>query len=187
MLSDEKQPNRGRPMTRIIAFLGNPGREYERSRHNAGWMVADLLTERYALSWQEKFSGRLALLTTAGRKVRLLKPAAFMNRSGISVSRALSYFSIDPKECVVVHDDLELAFGRVVFKKGGGTGGHNGLKSIIGQLGTKDFGRLRIGIGRPSRGSVSSYVLSRFSAEEEAELPGILEAAADLLMDEIRE
>jgi PTH1 family peptidyl-tRNA hydrolase len=172
-------------MAEMIAFLGNPGREYERSRHNVGWMVADLLTHRYGLSWQDKFDGRLALLATEGRKLRLLKPMTFMNRSGQSVVRALSFFSIEPEECVVVHDDLELGFGKIVFKSGGGTGGHNGLKSIISHLGTRDFGRIRIGIGRPSRGSVSSYVLSRFTPEEEAELPGILEGAADLLTEEV--
>ena len=167
----------------MIAFLGNPGREYERSRHNAGWMAADVLTLRYSLSWQEKFNGRLALLAFPAVKLRLFKPTTFMNRSGLSISRALSYFSLDPGECIVVHDDLELAFGRIDFRRGGGTGGHNGLKSIVEQLGTKDFGRLRIGIGRPSRGSVSSYVLGRFSPEEEAELPDILEKAADLLIE----
>lgn len=171
-------------MMKLIAFLGNPGREYERSRHNIGWMVADLLTDRYGLSWQEKFSGKLALLAAQRCKVSLLKPATFMNRSGMSVSRALSFFSVDPDECTVVHDDLELAFGRVDLKHGGGTGGHNGLKSISQELGTNEFGRLRIGIGRPARGSVSSYVLGRFSSEEEAELPEILERAAAVLLEE---
>lgn len=166
-------------MIRLVVFLGNPGREYEKTRHNVGWMVADSLS--FSLAWREKFKGLLA--ERSG--VRFLKPATFMNRSGESVIACASFFRIAAPEILVVHDDLELTFERVDLRDGGGLAGHNGLKDIARVLATRDFGRLRVGISRPKRGNPSGYVLSRFSPEEEALLPGVLSHAAGLLEERL--
>lgn len=161
-----------------MVFLGNPGKSYARTRHNVGWMTADHIESGIGpFPWREKFN---ALVAKSGT-VQLLKPQIFMNRSGESVQRAASFFSIDPGETLVIHDDLELGFGTVRFERGGGLHGHNGLKSIRRHLGTADFFRLRIGIGRPLRGTPSDFVLSRFSADEEARLPHILNEAGDTI------
>ena len=164
-------------MIRLVVFLGNPGKEYERTRHNIGWMVADALPFASGLSWREKFKG----LTASRLGTTFLKPTTFMNRSGESVAACASFFHIRAEEILVVHDDMERPFGRIELRLGGGLGGHNGLKDIVRTLGTPDFVHLRCGISRPARGTPSSHVLGRFAPEEEAELPGILERAAALL------
>ncbi len=162
-------------MIKLIAFLGNPGKTYELTRHNVGWMVAH---EAFAsIAWSEKFSAKIAKEGTT----HLLKPLTFMNESGRSVGLASSYFGIKANEVLVVCDDLELKFGTLKFQQGGGLQGHNGLKSIQSALGSGEFWRLRIGIGRPKHGSVSSFVLSRFTPEEEISLPLVLQEATRLL------
>lgn len=167
-----------------VVFLGNPGKEYEKTRHNAGWMVADGWPD--PLAWQEKFKGRWTSVLGVGGKVPFLKPLTFMNLSGESVRALVDFFKIDPEALLVVHDELELPFGEVRFQKGGGLGGHNGLRSLKQHLGTQDFHRLRIGIGRPPRGDVSSFVLSRFSADEEAVLPRTLDQAVAILRQQLQ-
>ncbi len=162
---------------RLVVFLGNPGKEYERTRHNIGWLVADALPFASELAWREKFKG----LTSTRAGTTFLKPTTFMNRSGESVAACASFFRIAPGEMLVVHDDMERPFGRVELRSGGGLGGHNGLRDIVRVLGTPDFVRLRCGISRPARGNPSSHVLGRFSPEEEAELPEMLSQAAALL------
>jgi PTH1 family peptidyl-tRNA hydrolase len=160
-------------MVRLIVFLGNPGTSYRRTRHNVGWLLAEKIAG--TVEWREKFNGEWVLAELWNRQLHLLKPGLYMNRSGESVSAAARFFRIPPGETLVVHDEIELPFGELSLRLGGGTAGHNGLRSIVEHAGTPDFFRLRIGISRPQRGSVSSYVLSRFSSDEEILLPRILE------------
>ncbi|MBA3718063.1 MAG: aminoacyl-tRNA hydrolase [Actinobacteria bacterium] len=156
----------------LVAGLGNPGREYERTRHNAGWMVADELARRTDASFRSKFSGRLAEARLGEHRLALLKPETFMNESGRSIGAALRFFKLSPGDLVVAHDDVDLEPGRLQARLGGGLAGHNGLRSIAQALGTQDFLRLRIGVGRPGRGDrrpVADYVLSPFEDEVDAE------------------
>jgi peptidyl-tRNA hydrolase, PTH1 family len=171
-------------MIQLAAFLGNPGRQYAQTRHNVGWMVLERLIGSVSPAWQTKFKGEYMRYTVpgAGHTVWLLRPSIYMNKSGESVQAAAAFFKLEPRELLVVHDDLESAFGTVTHKQGGGLGGHNGLKSVAQSLGSREFHRLKIGISRPPRGSVSSYVLSRFDESEEAELPEILDTAVSELL-----
>jgi PTH1 family peptidyl-tRNA hydrolase len=156
----------------LVAGLGNPGRKYERTRHNAGWLVLDELARRHGGSWRSKFRGSLAEVRTDGRRVALLKPETYMNESGRSIAEAARFFKVDPGALLVVHDDVDLVPGRLQARQGGGLAGHNGLRSLAQHLGTQDFLRLRIGIGRPGRGdprSVADWVLAPFAPEEDAE------------------
>ena len=168
-------------MIKLITFLGNPGKQYEQTRHNVGWMVADEMSLISEFDWQKKFKGRFCQKNIGGNKVYFLKPETFMNKSGESVRSIMQFFKIDPVELLVVHDEIEMDFGYVGFKKGGGLAGHNGLRSISNLLGTRDFYRYRIGVSRPPHGNVSSYVLSKFSSDEQIVLVDYLSKAADLL------
>jgi len=156
----------------LVAGLGNPGREYERTRHNVGWMVADELARRHGGSWRGKFSGRLAEVRMDGARVALLKPETYMNESGRAVGPALRFYKLDPGALLVVHDEGDFDLGRLQARSGGGLAGHNGLRSIAQLLGTQDFLRLRVGVGRPGRGdrrSLSDFVLSNFEPQDEPE------------------
>ena len=164
-------------MISLIAFLGNVGREYERTRHNAAWIAADQLHICAGLSWQHKFRGlygRFPPSLTGGQAVHALKPETYMNLSGEAVGEAAQFFKIPPEEILIVHDELELPPAALSLKWSGGLGGHNGLRSVKAALGTADFWRLRIGIGRPGGKKSSSaehpdiagYVLSPFSQAE---------------------
>jgi PTH1 family peptidyl-tRNA hydrolase len=149
--------------------LGNPGRSYERTRHNAGYLVADELVRRHGGSWRKKKRAETAPVSWGPKAVTLLKPTTFMNNSGSAVG------DYRPEDLIVVHDDLDLEAGAVRVKVGGGAGGHNGLRSIIGRLGS-EFVRVRIGIGRPPVGvTVTDYVLSRMDSVVKDAIP----AAAD--------
>jgi PTH1 family peptidyl-tRNA hydrolase len=170
-------------MIKMIVFLGNPGQEYANTRHNAGWLCCDYIKQVQYENWQKKFKGSWLSYGTGENKVIFLKPETFMNKSGESLVAAMVFFKIQAKEVLVVHDDLEQKFGTISFKSGGGLGGHNGLKSIATLCGTQDFHRFRIGIGRPVHGSVSSWVTSRFSKEEEIHLPLILDKSAAMVMN----
>jgi PTH1 family peptidyl-tRNA hydrolase len=164
----------------LVAGLGNPGREYERTKHNVGWLVVDELARRHGGSFRSKFSGSLAEVRLDERKVGLLKPETYMNESGRSVRAAVNFFKVDPAALVVVHDDVDLEPGRLQARLGGGLAGHNGLRSLAQHLGTQDFLRLRIGVGRPGRGDprpVADYVLSPFDAE--VDVDGLVARAAD--------
>ena len=156
----------------LVVGLGNPGREHERDRHNVGWMVVDELARRTDARWRGKFSGQLAEVRLDGLRLALLKPETFMNDSGRSVAAAARFFKVEPEAMLVVHDDVDLEPGRLQARAGGGLAGHNGLRSLAQALGTQDFLRLRIGVGRPGRGdrrSVANYVLSSFDAEQDPE------------------
>jgi len=165
---------------KLICFLGNTGARYQRSRHNLGWMLADYLWRQEA--WKEKFNG----LYLSQGQLTLLKPRTMMNRSGQSVQAALSFFKLEPEDLLVVHDDLELSFGDFAWKKGGGLAGHNGLKSIEQHLKSRNFLRLRMGIGRPSRAPVASWVLQPFDSIEEARLEDFLAQTGKSLQDWVR-
>ncbi len=154
---------------KLIVGLGNPGSEYAKTRHNAGfWWVDQLCAkERVALKAEKKFHGAAARINMAGHELWLLEPMTFMNVSGRAVQALSMFYKIMPNEILVVHDELDLPPGTVKMKPGGGPGGHNGLKDIIAQLGTPDFWRLRIGIGHPGdRNAVINYVLRAPRAEE---------------------
>jgi peptidyl-tRNA hydrolase, PTH1 family len=154
----------------LVVGLGNPGREHERDRHNVGWMVMDELARRLDGRWRAKFSGQLAEVRLDGLRLALLKPETFMNDSGRSVGAATRFFKVEPKALLVVHDDVDLDPARLQARAGGGLAGHNGLRSLAQALGTQDFLRLRIGVGRPGRGdrrSVAAYVLAPFELEED--------------------
>lgn len=164
----------------LVAGLGNPGREYERTRHNAGWLVLDELARRHGGSWRSKFSGSLAEVRLGELRLALLKPETYMNESGRSVGAAARFFKVPPEQVLVVHDDVDLEAGRLQARSGGGLAGHNGLRSLAQHLGSQDFLRLRIGVGRPGRGdprSVSDWVLARFAPEEDAD--ALVARAAD--------
>ena len=156
----------------LVVGLGNPGREYARHRHNAGRMVLDELARRHGASWKGKFSGQLAEVRVDGHRVALLKPETFMNESGRSVAAAARFYKVEPDAILVVHDEIDLEPGRLQARFGGGLAGHNGLRSIAQHLGTKDFMRLRVGVGRPGRGdrrAPADYVLSNFEPADDAE------------------
>ena len=164
---------RGEPASTLdllVVGLGNPGREHERDRHNVGWMVVDELARRTEARWRGKFSGQLAEVRLDGLRLALLKPETFMNESGRSVAAAARFFKVEPNALLVVHDDVDLEAGRLQARAGGGLAGHNGLRSLTQSLGTQDFLRLRLGVGRPGRGdqrSVADYVLSPFESQED--------------------
>ena len=153
----------------LVAGLGNPGRDYARTRHNVGWLVVDELARRHGGSFRSKFSGRLAEVRLGDSlRLGLLKPETYMNESGRSVGAATRFFKTDAERLVVVHDDVDLEPARLQVRRGGGLAGHNGLRSIAQHVGSQDFLRVRIGVGRPERGDrrpVADYVLSEFEPE----------------------
>ncbi len=169
----------------LLTLLGNPGRQYRNTRHNLGWMIEEYLPPDVSLAWQKKFNGLYCQTRIGEGKLLLLKPETYMNRSGASVRAASAFFKVPPEKIIIAHDDIELPFGTLSFRKGGGLGGHNGLRSITKDLGTRDFFRFRLGIGRPERGDVSSHVLGRFSSLEETSLPDYLSGAVRILIQVI--
>jgi len=172
----------------LVAGLGNPGREYEQTRHNVGWMVLDELVRRHDGSWRSKFSGSLAEVRLGDKRLAFLKPETYMNESGRSVGAAVRFFKTDPSGLLVVHDDVDLDPGRLQARLGGGLAGHNGLRSLAQQLGSQEFLRLRVGVGRPGRGDrrpVSDYVLSPFEPELDVDaLVGRAAAAVEAIAAE---
>jgi PTH1 family peptidyl-tRNA hydrolase len=156
----------------LVVGLGNPGREHEADRHNAGWMVVDELARRHGGSYRSKFSGKLAEVRLGDLKLALLKPETYMNLSGNSLGAAARFFKLPTEQIVVVHDDVDLEPGRIQLRLGGGLAGHNGLRSIRQALGSAEFLRVRLGVGRPGRGDrrpVADYVLTPFEPDEDAE------------------
>ncbi|MCE1195265.1 aminoacyl-tRNA hydrolase [bacterium] len=153
-------------MIRLYAFLGNYGKEYSGNRHNVAWQFLEALPFAGNLSWERKFKGKVASRELEGGRVWFLKPETYMNNSGESVGELMRFYRLEPAEVLAVHDELEMAFGAFGFKFSGGLGGHNGLRSMEKHLGTRDFARLRFGIGRPAHDDVAGYVLSDFSGAE---------------------
>ena len=170
----------------LITLLGNPDREHRNNRHNLPWLLADQLVTDNSC-WTEKFKGICSPYSFSGKRLFLLKPHTYMNSSGESVQKALHFYKYAPENLLVIHDELELPFGVSELRFGGGLGGHNGLRSVKQQLGTPDFWRLRLGIGRPARGSVHSFVLSDFNPEERSQLTDYLRGVAGTLQNFLRE
>ncbi len=167
----------------LIVGLGNPGLRYVDTRHNVGFLVVDTLARRHMATVSKQQHGALTGDARFGtHKVHLVKPQSFMNRSGGPVGQMASFYKVAPDQIIVVHDELDLPFGTVRIKKGGGHGGHNGLRDIQAKLGTRDFLRIRVGISRPPEGwDTANYVLGRWSTEEAASLPDVLSLAADVV------
>ena len=168
---------------KIVVGLGNPGREYAATRHNLGFMVVDELARRLAASdGRSRFRSVLVEAFDDGQKIVLVKPQTYMNLSGSSVREVLHWYKSSIGELLVVVDDIDLPLSGMRLRPRGGSGGHNGLKSIIAELGTEEFSRLRIGIGRGT-GQATRQVLTRFSVEEERLLPDIIRSAADCVLE----
>lgn len=166
----------------LVVGLGNPGPEYERTRHNVGFLVADVLAERVGarFSVHKKSGADLVQARLDGAQVLIAKPRTYMNLSGRPVAALAKFFSVPPERVIVIHDELDLGFGTLRLKQDGGEGGHNGLRSISSALGTKEYLRVRIGIGRPpGRQDPADFVLKPFGTAERKELPVLIEEAAD--------
>ncbi|HDR8243225.1 TPA: aminoacyl-tRNA hydrolase [Bacillus cereus] len=166
---------------KLIVGLGNPGREYELTRHNIGFMAIDELAKRWNISLNEqKFKGVFGAGFVNGEKVILLKPLTYMNLSGESIRLLMDYYKIDVEDFVVMYDDLDIPVGKLRLRMKGSAGGHNGVKSMISHLGTQEFQRIRMGIDRPKNGmKVVDYVLGRFTSEEIPDVNHSIEKAAD--------
>lgn len=162
----------------LIVGLGNPGDKYKGNRHNAGFMAVDQIALNNMFpNFKSKFQGEISEGRIAGQRVALLKPQTYMNDSGQSVRKAADFYKIPPEKIIVFYDELDLAPGKIKIKQGGGSGGHNGIKSMDAHLGDKDYWRVRLGIGHPGdKSRVSGYVLSDFSKEEQKWLPDFIYA-----------
>ena len=178
---------------RLIVGLGNPGDDYRQTRHNAGFMAVDEIARRYAVSLgKRKFNVQFGSGIIEGLSVILAKPLAYMNRSGTPTRNLAQYYNIALKDLIVVHDDIDIEFGRIKIKEKGGAGGHKGIKSVMDAYGEGNFARIRIGIGRPEASQdVSHFVLKRFSAAERTVwdriISGVGDAAVTLLCEGARE
>jgi peptidyl-tRNA hydrolase, PTH1 family len=164
----------------LVAGLGNPGPEYRATRHNVGFMVVDELARRHAAPFRSKFSGSLGDFRLDGLRVALLEPKTYMNESGRSVAPAVRFFKVPLDRLLVIHDEVDLDLGRLQARMGGGLAGHNGLRSIAAALGSQEFLRLRVGVGRPQRDDprpVADFVLSSFPPE--VDVDGIVARGAD--------
>lgn len=164
----------------LLVGLGNPGKEYQNHRHNVGFMAVDEIARTYDFpAFRKKFDGELSQGRIAGQRVALLKPQTYMNDSGRSIGPAAKYFKVTPNRVMIFHDELDLPPFKVRVKKGGGHGGHNGLKSADAHLGSQDYWRVRLGIGHPGdKNRVTGYVLGDYTKQEQQELPLWLEAVA---------
>ncbi|AYF45990.1 MULTISPECIES: aminoacyl-tRNA hydrolase [Halobacteriovorax] len=165
-------------MNYLIVGLGNPGSEYKGTRHNIGWDIMNFIKPVKDLNFKEKFKGIWSSFETDEDKFYVLMPQTYMNLSGESVIPFANYFKVEAENILVIHDELDLPWGTIAFKDGGGLAGHNGLKSIAGQLGHNNFKRLRMGIGRPTHGDVSSWVLGRYHGAEADFIDDYLEKAS---------
>lgn len=173
----------------LVVGLGNPGPNYSGNRHNIGFRVIDELTRRWRCDgFRSKFGGEVTAGELAGAKVILLKPMQYMNVSGRAVQQTAAFYKVEPAEIAVIHDELDLQLGITRIKVGGGHAGHNGLRSIMQELGTQEFVRVRCGIGRPpgSKGFVADYVLSNFAKAEQTEAEIMIKEAADAVEEIVR-
>ena len=169
---------------KLIVGLGNPGQQYERTRHNAGFLFIDAIARSHGINLksENKFHGQVGKGRIDGQEVWLLKPMTFMNKSGQGISALARFYKIDAENILIAHDELDLPPGTVRLKKGGGHGGHNGLRDTVAQLGTRDFQRLRLGIGHPGHASqVTGYVLGKPSISDQQLIEGTIDKALDNL------
>ncbi|GAB4072128.1 aminoacyl-tRNA hydrolase [Barrientosiimonas marina] len=166
---------------KCIAGLGNPGKKFDKTRHNTGFMVIDELAERHQWTLKkDKFEGVSTVETHDGEKVILLKPQTYMNASGESVRPLMDFYKLTPEDLLVIYDDLDLPTGKIRLRHTGGHGGHNGIRSVIDHLGTKEFKRLRFGISKPDKAmSVVDYVLQSFASEEKSDVQSSIQTSAD--------
>ena len=173
----------------LVAGLGNPGKMYRNTRHNLGFMVLDALASRFDASFKRKWriSSHYSRINYDGHDVVLMKPRTFMNRSGLALLSAQLSFGLDPSRMMVVVDDVNLPFGTIRLRKKGSDGGHNGLASVIGALGSAEFPRCRIGIGGSDIEELVDYVLEEFSADEKAQLGDVVEHAANAVLSWVKE
>ena len=174
---DKKEDDR---VMYIIAGLGNPTREYEKTRHNVGFEVIDVLADMLGTTVEEKkFKGLYGRGIIGGEKVLLLKPQTFMNLSGESIRAASDFYKVDPEHIIIIYDDISLDVGQLRIRKKGSAGGHNGIKNIIAHLGTQEFPRIKVGVGdKPKKMDLADYVLSRFSKEDRAAMEDAFKEAA---------
>lgn len=165
----------------LVAGLGNPGKEYSQTRHNIGFQVVDALASRLGKSLDKnKFDADFTRARVRGKDLFLVKPMSYMNRSGIPIQRLASYYKIDMGDIIVIHDDMDLEFGKIKIVRGRGHGGHNGIRSIIDSFGRKECIRIRVGVGHPgSRGDVTGHVLGKFSPEEQSGLDDLVDNSVD--------
>ena len=171
---------------KVIVGLGNPGSKYTETRHNAGFWFIEELAREYSASFRQekKFHGEVAKISLAGKDIWLLKPETFMNRSGLAVQSLMSFYRISADQLLVAHDEIDLPPGTAKLKIGGGHGGHNGLRDIINQLSTKDFHRLRIGVGHPgSKDQVVDYVLHNASRDDRILIDRDIDDAVSVIPD----
>lgn len=170
---------------KLFVGLGNPGKEYERTRHNIGFMAIDQFAQKHDFrSFQNKCKGLMTEGNVNGTKIYLLKPMTYMNLSGESVRALLDFYKLDVKQMIILYDDLDTDYGKIRLRYQGSAGGHNGIKSIIQHTGTQTFDRIRIGISRPLPGKdIADYVLSPFSKQEAADMPPILDQVVDAMED----
>lgn len=172
---------------KIVVGLGNPGQQYASTRHNLGFMVVDEVARRFGVSERRnRFRSELLTVSMGNERVVLVKPQTYMNLSGSAVRETVTWYKVDASDLLVVVDDIDLPFDVTRMRPGGGSGGHNGLNSIIGDLGTDTFARLRLGIGR-GRGSVTGQVLARFNQEESTRLPDLIARGADCAVNWVEE
>ena len=165
----------------VIAGLGNPGREYEGTRHNVGFMTLDALADKYNIDVREKaFKGLIGKGVIEGNKVILVKPQTYMNLSGECIRQVMDYYKVDPSEFIVIYDDISLVPGGIRIRKKGSAGGHNGIKNIIAHLGTQEFPRIKVGVGDKPKGmDLADYVLGHFSKEDQAKMDEAFKDAAN--------
>ena len=168
-------------MAILIVALGNPGREYEETRHNVGWKVFDYLSFEKDLNWKEKFKGLFSLTNIKDEQVIFLKPQTYMNLSAESVRPAMDFYKVPIENILVIHDEIDLPFGTIHLKMGGGLAGNNGLKSLAQHLPNQNFLRLRMGVGRPKYGEVSAHVLGQFNEDEKPHLEDFSKLGAEAL------
>ncbi len=173
----------------LVAGLGNPGRQYEKTWHNCGFLVLEILSQRHQIALNKiRFKGLTGQGTIAGRKVVLLKPTTYMNLSGESVREAMAFYKIPPQRTLVIYDDLDLPAGQIRMRPSGGAGTHNGMRSIISQLGRQDFPRVRVGIGPlPANWELVSYVLSDISQDQQNQMFEAFSRAADAVEKTLRD
>jgi PTH1 family peptidyl-tRNA hydrolase len=171
----------GRKM--LIVGLGNPGREYEKTRHNAGFIAMDFFANKKAIGYVEKFGGLFNKIRVGDNEVFLLKPLTYMNNSGQSVIQVVNFYKINPADVVVMHDDMDIPVGDVRYKTKGSAGGHNGIKSIIQHLGTQEFKRVKIGVSKPVEMTVVDYVLGKFSKEDRKLIDNVIETNVYKFLD----
>jgi len=169
----------------LIVGLGNPGKQYEKSRHNIGFIVLDELAKKHneTFTLSKKFIAETVKISINGKHVHLLKPQTFMNNSGESIKAIINYYNIEIENIVIIYDDKDMEFGKIRERRTGSSGGHNGMKSIVQHLKTKDFNRIKIGIANPilEKQNTADFVLSNFNKEEQKKLPDIIEGTLNLI------